>query len=275
MSPAEERFVQRFEEKVKNTLKEGDLASRKEKVLVACSGGKDSTAVLYLMKKFGYNVEAIILDLLIGKYSEENLENVKNFCQEQKVKLHVVDYRKELGYSVCYLRSAIQAKEKIKNCHVCGVMKKHLLNKKARQLKAKKLATGHNLDDEAQTFLMNMLRGNPELSASAGPKTANLSDEKFVARIKPLSEPRPLGPLIRRLKRISGCAVPATARRFLMVCRIGVHLANNIRIRRPERGEPVHRQVRPRMPRRRRPDRPPPPCGGPGPIPRLPRRRYP
>jgi uncharacterized protein (TIGR00269 family) len=91
-----------------------------------------------------------------------------------------------LGYSVCYLRSAIQQKEKIKNCHVCGVLKKHLLNKKARQLKAKRLATGHNLDDEAQTFMMNMLRGNPALSANAGPKTANLSDKKFVARIKPL-----------------------------------------------------------------------------------------
>lgn len=186
MRSSEKAFIERFEAKVKRNLEEECLASPGQKILVACSGGKDSTTVLYLMKKFGYRVEAIMLDLLLGDYSRENRENVEAFCRAQGVKLHLVDYRRELGQSVCFIRSAVQEKEKIKNCHVCGVLKKHLLNKKARKLKAKRLATGHNLDDEAQTFLMNMLRGNPGLSAGAGPKTGNQSNEKFVARIKPL-----------------------------------------------------------------------------------------
>jgi uncharacterized protein (TIGR00269 family) len=53
-------------------------------------------------------------------------------------------------------------------------------------LKADFIATGHNLDDEAQTFLMNILKGSPKLSANVGVITKNLLDKKFVPRIKPL-----------------------------------------------------------------------------------------
>jgi len=53
-------------------------------------------------------------------------------------------------------------------------------------LKADYIATGHNLDDEAQTVLMNVLKGSPKLSFSSGVITKNISDKKFVPRIKPL-----------------------------------------------------------------------------------------
>jgi uncharacterized protein (TIGR00269 family) len=61
-----------------------------------------------------------------------------------------------------------------------------LLNKKSRTLKATKLVTGHNLDDEAQTILMNLLKGNPSLNAKLGPRTGVVLDKKFVQRIKPV-----------------------------------------------------------------------------------------
>lgn len=60
------------------------------------------------------------------------------------------------------------------------------MNKQARKLKFKMIATGHNLDDESQTFLMNILKGSPALSAHSGVKTKNFADKKFVARVKPL-----------------------------------------------------------------------------------------
>jgi uncharacterized protein (TIGR00269 family) len=179
-------FEKRFEKKVKETIETHGLISRKDKVLVAVSGGKDSMSTLYLLHKFGYNPEALFIDLHIGDFSSRNQTNIENYCAEQDIKLHITDLRRETGQSACFLKSALAEKEKLNTCSVCGVMKKYVLNKKARQLKASKIATGHNLDDEAQTFLMNVFRGNIFLSANAGPITKNRTDKKFVPRIKPL-----------------------------------------------------------------------------------------
>ena len=175
-----------IEKKVKETIKKYKLADKKEKIIVACSGGKDSTTALYLLKKFGYNVEALLINLSMGKWFQENVDNLKNFCEKNKINLHIVDIKDELGCSICYARSVIQEKKKLSNCMICGVIKRWLLNKKARELGAKKLATGHNLDDEAQSIMMNIILGNPEIGINMGPKVGTITDKKLVQRIKPL-----------------------------------------------------------------------------------------
>ena len=179
-------YNQQFEKKVKNVIDKYKLVDKNEKVVVACSGGKDSTTTLYILKKLGYDVEGLMIDLIIGKWSDENLENAKKFCKEHDIKLHVVNMRKEFGCSICYIRSGVQAKMKLSNCAICGVIKRWVLNKKARELGGTKIATGHNLDDEVETIMMNIFAGNPELSFGMGPKNGMLKNDKFVQRIKPL-----------------------------------------------------------------------------------------
>ena len=177
-----------IETKVKQTLKKIKL-SKKEKIIIALSGGKDSTVTAYLLKKLGYNIKGFHIDLKIGKYSEDCLKVVKQLCKDLKIKLHIYDMKNEMGSGMCYLRTSIQSssgKDKLKNCAICGVIKKWILNREVRKLKADKIATGHNLDDEAQTFLMNLFKGSPKLSANTGPITLNISDKKFIPRIKPL-----------------------------------------------------------------------------------------
>ena len=175
-----------IEQKVKNTIKKYKLCNKRERILVALSGGKDSAVVAYLLKKFGYNIEAIYIDLKIGRYSENCLKEVKKLCEELQIRLYVYDIKKEMGRTIKYFWGTVGKKHRLNNCAICGVFKKWILNKEARRLKADKIATGHNLDDEVQTFLMNIFKGSPKLSANLGPIIKNISNKKFISRIKPL-----------------------------------------------------------------------------------------
>ncbi len=180
-------FIKKIENKVKKTIKDYKLCNKKEKILVACSGGKDSTTILYILKKLGYNVEAITVNAVIGNYSQKSLDNLVAFCKKHSVVLHLLSFRDEFGYSLCYLRKVINSKgHKLKSCTICGVLRRYLLNRKVRKLKASKIVTGHNLDDEAQAVMMNFLRGSLELNARMGPMTGIVRHSSFVPRIKPL-----------------------------------------------------------------------------------------
>jgi len=181
------QFVARFENTVKETIADNQLFSKNDRILVAVSGGKDSTAVLHLLCKLGYAVEAVTVDAHIGCYTEQNLQNIRAFCTKLGVPLHEIPFRKAFGASLCYIRDYLKAKgHNYKSCTVCGVLRRYLLNKKARELNTDVLVLGHNLDDEAQVILMNLIKNRPELNARLGPKIDNFDDARFVPRVKPL-----------------------------------------------------------------------------------------
>jgi len=181
-----QKFLLDLENKVKETISKYKLLNKSEKIIVATSGGKDSAVVLYLLKKFGYNVSALYINLRLGEYSEKCENAVKELCEKEHIKLHILDIKKEFGMRMCNLRCGVQQNFKVSNCMVCGIIKKQILNKNARKLGADKIVTGHHLDDEAQTIIMNFLQGNLMLGANSGPRTGIVQNEKFVARIKPL-----------------------------------------------------------------------------------------
>lgn len=178
----------RLEKIVQKTITKYKLLKNGEKVVVAASGGKDSTTVLHLLNKFGYEPEALIVDLLIGEWSKKNLENLTKFCKKENIPLHIVSIREELGFSMCYIREIAKEKLKLSHCATCGILRKWLINRKARELGFNVVATGHNLDDETQTIIMNALKGRFDLNSGLGPK-AGITDScelGFVPRIKPL-----------------------------------------------------------------------------------------
>ena len=51
-----------IEKKVVETIKKYDLIGDGDKVVVALSGGKDSTSVLYILRKLGYDVHGLMID---------------------------------------------------------------------------------------------------------------------------------------------------------------------------------------------------------------------
>jgi uncharacterized protein (TIGR00269 family) len=180
-------FNTKFEKTVKNTIKEYKLFTKKDNILVACSGGKDSTVALYLLNKWGYNVEGLIVDLEIGKYSQTNLDNTINFCKEHDIKLNVVSFREDFGYNKCKIEAILKSKgTTLNSCSICGVLRRYMLNKKSREMGFDKIVTGHNLDDEAQAIMMNFLRNTMNLQSRLGPISGNIKDKRFIPRVKPL-----------------------------------------------------------------------------------------
>lgn len=170
------------ESNFKKTLKEIGL-KKSDRVLVAISGGKDSTTTAYLLKELGYDIEGIFIDLCVDDYSKKCLKSVQKFCDDLKIELMVYDVKKEQGKGMKYFWAR---NKELNHCAVCGVFKKWILNRAARKGKFDYLATGHNLDDGAETALLNVCKGSLQLGGNFGVVTRNKKDKKFVSRIKPL-----------------------------------------------------------------------------------------
>jgi uncharacterized protein (TIGR00269 family) len=179
-------YIKSFEKKVSNSIKKYKLLKKGDKVAVAVSGGKDSTTLLYVLKKLGYNIVGLFIDLGIKGNSDENLKRLEFFCKTNTIPLRVFNLIKETGYSMTEICRIYQKTVNSTNCAICGVIKRYYLNKVARELKVDKIATGHNLDDEAENILLNIFSNNYELCFGLGPISKEKISEGFIQRIKPL-----------------------------------------------------------------------------------------
>ncbi len=175
-------FLSYIEQKADATIKKYNLITKKDKVVVGVSGGKDSLTVLYLLKKYVNNIIALCIDEGIQGYRPATIENMSVFCKKHHIPYHIVSFEKEMGMPLDKMKILLKEKP----CTICGAFRRYLLNKKARELGATKLVTGHNMDDEAQAIVMNVMRHQTELLPRLGPMTGIVQDKKFIPRVKPL-----------------------------------------------------------------------------------------
>ncbi|MBI4452567.1 TIGR00269 family protein [Candidatus Woesearchaeota archaeon] len=180
-------FVEYFENKVFKTIRQFDLLDKEENIGVALSGGKDSLTVLSILNRLSkenpkIKINAVAIDEGIAGYRDKTLITAKEFCGKNNIKLHIFSYKEEFGLTLDEILKILD----VKPCTICGIFRRYLLNKKSRELKLTKLATGHNLDDECQSILMNQMRNDIKSSARLGPKVGLMKNELFVQRIKPL-----------------------------------------------------------------------------------------
>lgn len=175
--------------KVKQTVRKGDMVNSGDTIAVGLSGGKDSAVMLeQLVEIFGDRPDIEIIGVAvhegIDEYRDESISAAEELCEELGVDLKVGRYS---DYYDLKMDDVADAGEK-GNCTYCGILRRDILNRLCREVDADKLAIGHNLDDEAQSILMNHIKGDMNRMARIGPKKDPVDHEKFVPRIKPLRD---------------------------------------------------------------------------------------
>lgn len=167
------------------TIKKFSLADKQERILIAISGGKDSLSLWDILWQLGYATEGIHINLGIEgevNYSQISQQYAKKFAAERELELHIIDLQEKYRKDIQQL-SAMTSRGKQKPCSVCGLVKRHILNKFALEEGYDALATAHNLDDEAATLMMNTLSWNRELLLRQSPLLP--AKDGFIRKIKP------------------------------------------------------------------------------------------
>jgi uncharacterized protein (TIGR00269 family) len=182
-------FLHYFEKKVKRTIREYNMLEGVKHLGVAVSGGKDSLTMLYLLKQIAgpmkIRLTAILVDEGIKGYRKKTIEDASVLCKKLDVPLKIYSFKKEIGTDMDKIMKKKKDAREV-SCTYCGVFRRWILNKAARELKCDRIAIGHNLDDVVQSFLMNMFRNEPFRLARFGPLSGIVDDEDFVVRIRPL-----------------------------------------------------------------------------------------
>jgi uncharacterized protein (TIGR00269 family) len=173
--------------KTAKTISKYKMIQRGDAVGVAISGGKDSLSLLHVLKQISlshnFTIKAITIDEGISGYRDEALHLVSDFCNKMQVQHKVYSYKELFGTT---LEESLEHRgnDKISSCSICGVLRRRGIDFAAKELGVDVIATGHNMDDFLQTFIINLLSGDTKKIGWMDP---DMSDNKE-RRVKPFCE---------------------------------------------------------------------------------------
>ncbi len=142
-----------LEEKVLNTITKYNLIKPNDKIVIGVSGGPDSITLLNVLKnlkeKLNIQIYVAHINHMIRKEADEETEYVKEFCKKINVECFCkkVDVQKEAK------------KQKIGTEEAGRNIRYGFFYEVAKKVDASKIATAHNSNDNAETVLMNIIRG--------------------------------------------------------------------------------------------------------------------
>ncbi|GAB4305502.1 MAG: TIGR00269 family protein [Promethearchaeota archaeon] len=199
-------FFKEIRRNIFHTLARHEMLKHDQRCVVAFSGGKDSQVLLELLNAYQSRrdrsepVVALTVDEGIGGYRDESLSVARKFCEDLGVEHHVVTFKATFGRTLDQVvEQARERGDRRSACTFCGSFRRYLLNAGAASLGADVLATGHNMDDVVQTFLLNLIKGDLRrletqapvtYSVPAGADVAGTAVVAAVPRVKPLREVR-------------------------------------------------------------------------------------
>ena len=179
-------FIEFVERRVKKDIKKQGKTTDNATIGIALSGGKDSTVALHLIheifsKRPHVTLYAITVDEGIGGYRDNSLPVAQRNCKKLGIEHHIISFEDVIGRTMDEIASL---HDELGECSYCGVFRRFCLNTKTKELGVNKLVTGHNLDDMAQSILMNFTNGDMQKLARLGPHTR--IQPGLVPRLMPL-----------------------------------------------------------------------------------------
>ena len=165
-----------IEKEVLSTIKKYNMIKEADKVVIGVSGGPDSITLLNVLNKFKekLNIKIYVAHInhSIRKEADEETEYVREFCK----KIGVEFFFKKIDVEQEAKKLKIGTEEAERNIRYA------FFEEVAKKVGANKIATAHNSNDNAETVLMNIIRGT---SVSGLKGIEKMRDNKF---IRPLIE---------------------------------------------------------------------------------------
>ena len=184
-------FLRSVEDKTARTIAKYSMIKHGERVAVGVSGGKDSLSLLFALKKMfekhdnNNELVAITIDEGIRGYRDESLQIVSEFCSQLEVDSRVFSYKSLFGVDMDDAMS-LRPSEKMSSCSICGTFRRRGIDIAAEAVGASAIATAHNLDDQLQTFMINLLAGDVERIGWIYPEPVQYANR--MKKIKPFIE---------------------------------------------------------------------------------------
>lgn len=192
LSLCHKHFNEQMRKRVQKTITKYKLLHRGDRIAIGVSGGKDSTALLDILHKIEKDfpeseLVAITIDEGIKHYREEGLHFAKLHADRLGIEYVVYSFEKDFGFDLDEIIEKLGSrgeKRELGACSYCGILRRNVLNKAALDVNADVLITAHNLEDEAETILLNIIRGDIQRLARLNP-TPRKIHETLVPRAKP------------------------------------------------------------------------------------------
>ena len=167
-------------------MKKGNIKIEKPRILVALSGGVDSSTTAVLLKEAGYDIEGAIM--VFEGIKQENIELASTVARNIEIPFHRVDLQKEFKELIIGYFSSEYARGRTPNpCVRCNqLLKFDLLLNRSKPAAFDKIATGHyaRVEEKDGRFLLKRGKDKNEQSYFL----YRLSQEQLSKTILPLGE---------------------------------------------------------------------------------------
>jgi uncharacterized protein (TIGR00269 family) len=179
-------------DRARRTINRLKMLREDDRIVVGVSGGKDSAVLLDVLSRIEQaypNAELIpvTIDEGIRGYRDQALVTAQDLVKRLDLELVVKSFRDLFGMTLDQMAGDESKENRVGACSYCGVFRRKALNTVAQEMRGSVVATGHNMDDEAQTVIMNIMRGDGKRIGRMN-RFRERAVAGFIPRVKPIME---------------------------------------------------------------------------------------